>query len=354
MKSTRGNLVPALLIAGGAALLLIYLLVSVGAGLAPVPPTRVYEAGAEFPIPAAERFGVTGAQSDYPLVRATELPFAHYSSWLLYPHPLDTDEVTYWQMIRLQGDSIVPTWHEIDAALAAHPGTYWIIGNEPDVSIQDNVLPEVYAELYHELYWYLKRRDPSAQVVIGGVSQPTPLRLAYLDRMLDHYEARYGAPMPVDIWNVHAFILNEAEDSWGIGIPPGMDDSLALEYTIEDHIDMDIFRQNIIDFRAWMAARGYGDRPLIVSEYGFLMPEDFGFTQEQIADFMRATFDFFLEARSETGLAADDNRLVQWWLWFIVAADEDEFEASFLYDRTSARLTPLGEVYADYVDALTP
>ena len=40
------------------------------------------------------------------------------------------------------------------------------------------------------------------------------------------------------------------------------------------------FQQNIIDFRAWMAERGYGDKPLMVSEYGILMPAEYGFPPE--------------------------------------------------------------------------
>ena len=53
-----------------------------------------------------------------------------------------------------------------------------MIGNEPDVRWQDNVTPERYAEIYHDIYTFIKERDPGAQVVIGGVAQSTPLRRA--------------------------------------------------------------------------------------------------------------------------------------------------------------------------------
>ena len=46
-------------------------------------------------------------------------------------------------------------------------------------------------------------------MAIGGVSQVTPLRLDYLERVLAAYEKQYGQPMPVDVWNVHTFILRE-------------------------------------------------------------------------------------------------------------------------------------------------
>ena len=34
----------------------------------------------------------------------------------------------------------------------------------------------------------IKGRDPTAQTVIGGVVEPTPLRLEWLDRGLDHHQ----------------------------------------------------------------------------------------------------------------------------------------------------------------------
>ena len=65
------------------------------------------------------------------------------------------------------------------------------------VAWQDNTMPERYAEVYHELYQFLKAVDPGCQVAIGGVSQPTPLRLAYLERVIEAYHNRYGQPMRI-------------------------------------------------------------------------------------------------------------------------------------------------------------
>ncbi|HSM55754.1 MAG TPA: hypothetical protein VK879_06320 [Candidatus Sulfomarinibacteraceae bacterium] len=302
------------------------------------------------PLDDARRFGVTATMDDVGPALAAGLPFGSYATWWVSAEPERPHGVHFWQMIRLQEDRVRTPWHEIDAALAANRGAIWLIGNEPDVVSQDNVPPQTYARLYHQLYTHIKERDPSALVAIGGVSQPTPLRRAYLDVVLDSYEEYYGQPMPVDVWNVHAFILREERDSWGIGIPPGMSDELAIEYEIEDHLDMDIFRQNLIDFRRWMARRGYGDRPLVVSEYGFLMPNDYGFPPDDVADFLTATFDFFLTARDESGYPDDDDRLVQWWFWFMLAgAADDQYAPSFLYDRDSGDLTLLGRAYAGYV-----
>lgn len=317
---------------------------------AAIPPTRALAGAGELPLTYRDRFGVTGKPEDVLMAAAIGLPFGSFSTWLMHDEPAIPPDAFLWQMIRVSETGPLPAQAEIEAAIDSMPGAAWIIGNEPDVILQDNVTPQRYAEIYHDLYRLIKQRDPSALVAIGGVTQPTPLRRAYLDVVLDTYQERYGEPMPVDVWNVHAFILREERDSWGVGIPPGMDDELAIRYEIDDHLDMEIFRQLIFDFRAWMAERGYGDRPLLVSEYGMLMPYEYGFTEAQVAEFMTASFDFFLEAQGPTGYPADGYRLVQWWQWFVVDDDEnEEWRPTFLVDRESRTLTPLGETFARYV-----
>ena len=325
-------------------------------GVLPTPlPTLSQSAVApDLPENPIERFGLTGSPEDVDEALAAGLRFGNYAGWQVRVDPPGAEGVTFWQVVRVSQEGVLLPWDELAAAIAANPGSYWIVGNEPDVVVQDNVTPQRYAELYHMLYTFIKGRDPTARLVIGGVSQPTPLRMAYLDIVLETYREKYGRPMPVDVWNVHTFILREERDSWGIGIPPGMSDELAIRYEVEDYDDMDIFRENIVNFRAWMAERGYADRPLVVSEYGFLMPHDFGFPPEQVADFMTATFDYFLTARNETGYPADDYRLVQWWFWFVFADSQEPFSASFLYDSNAGQLTTLGEAYVAYVNALAP
>lgn len=321
----------------------------------PIPPTRALADTGELPLAYHDRFGVTGKPESVLMAADIGLPFGSFSTWLMHYDPVIPPGAFLWQMIRVSEEGPLSSPAEIEAAIDSMPGAGWIIGNEPDVIYQDNVTPRRYAEIYHDLYVLIKRRDPSALVAIAGVTQPTPLRRAYLDAVLDAYQERYGAPLPVDVWNVHAFILREERGSWGVDIPPGMDDELAIRYEIADHLDMGIFRQLLYEFRAWMAARGYGDRPLLVSEYGFLMPYDYGFTEAQVAAFMTATFDFFREAQGPAGYPADDYRLVQWWQWFVVE-DEDtpEWRPTFLVDRQSRTLTPLGETFAGYVRAHEP
>jgi len=276
---------------------------------------------------------------------------ALYVNWRVVPDPPDTGGIRFGQMVRTLGDTISPELSVIQAAARRNPGSLWLIGNEPDVVAQDNSTPEQYAKSYGIAHRAIKEADPSAQVAVAGVAQPTPLRMAYLDQVLAAYRQQYGAEMPVDVWNVHAYILREERDSWGVGIPPGMEVDRGHLVEISDHADMAIFRQQIVDFRRWMADRGQRDKPLIVSEYGILMPEDYGFPPETVSRFLVDTFDYFLEARDEqTGYPSDDNRLVQTFCWFSVGMPG--YPTSDLFDPVTRAITPVGKVFRAYVAAL--
>lgn len=302
-------------------------------------------------MPLVERVGVSGDLYDLAGGLAAGLPFGLFMNWdVVLERP--SADVTFWQMVRLAETGVVGvSWAELDMAVTNQPGSVWIVGNEPDVIWQDNVTPERYAELYQSVYSFVKERDPTAQIAVGGVTQSTPLRLAYLDRVLAAYETQFGTAMPVDIWTVHAFILREERGSWGVDIPPGMEAQQGMLYEIADHVDMTIFMANIRAFRQWMWQRGYGERPLAVTEFGILMPFEYGFAAEAVAEFMGQTFDFFLTARDESvGYAPDDYRLVQWWFWYSLH-DPDLYPTGNLYERQTGQLTTLGEAWRMYMEA---
>ena len=235
--------------------------------------------------PPRARLGVCGGGARVDQALTEQLGFGWYLDWKVSAGNFRSSEVEYAPMIRLKDGQPRPSGDALLAAIDAMPGALWLIGNEPDVKWQDNVPPERYARALPRSLRLLKGRDPTCRVAIGGVSQPTPLRLRYLDRILEAYQAHYGEPMPVDVWNVHNFVLREERDSWGVDIPPGMPDAEAGSYEIADHDDVDIFRQQIVDFRRWMAERGQRDKPLIVTEYGILMPSDYGFSPGQVKRF---------------------------------------------------------------------
>lgn len=294
------------------------------------------------------RFGTSGRQEQISSAHRAGLPFGVYLSWYTESLPPPLQGVQFWQMVNITDAGPVQSIAMIKEVIAANPGAVWIVGNEPDVVWQDNVTAERYAEIYHAVYSMIKQKDPTAQIAIAGVAQPTTMRLSYLDKVLDTYQALYNEPLPVDIWTIHAFILREEADSWGVGIPPGLDELEGELYEIVDHNNIAVFGQNLIAFRAWMAERGYADRPLAVTEFGILHPSDYGFPPDVVADFMVGAFDFFMVATNDTGYPADDYRLVQWWFWYS-AYDGGDFPTGNLYDPESDELTFAGEVYSAYL-----
>lgn len=244
---------------------------------------------------------------------------------------------------------------EIQAIARANPGALWFIGNEMDRRDwegggQDEMLPEYYAVVYHELYHLIKAADPTAKVAIGGIVQATPVRMQYLDKIWNTYRNTYGVDMPVDVWNVHNFIFKERCNDYGADVPPGYHQCDGTLYADTDHNSMVIFKHQIQVFREWMKARGQQQKPLIVSEYGIVYfhagMENFAL----VRDFMKASFDYFLNARDcNLGYAADNCRLVQRWAWYSLDDKGDHINKyAHLIDPNTGRLTPLGEVFASY------
>lgn len=271
-----------------------------------------------------------------------------YLDWHARRDPPRPGNLEYVQVVRLKHGTLQPDVLTIAAIAQTHPGSLWLIGNEPDVKWQDNVEPVVYARLYHQVYLAIKKADPTAQVAIGGVSQPTPLRLRYLEAVLAAYQEQFGVEMPVDVWNVHNFVLREERGSWGVDIPPGMSDNRGMLYEVDDSGNVEIFQQQIVNFRQWMATRGYQNRPLIVSEYGILMPEDYGFPPERVVAFLTSTFDFFLTATDAAlGYPADSYRLVQRWCWYSLA--DTEYPTGNLLDPATGKMTEVGKRWAEFV-----
>jgi hypothetical protein len=274
--------------------------------------------GPLYPQPA-DRFGVAvrsdfGEITDYDVA---SLHIAWYSDWAARVNPPRPAGIEYAQLVWVSDGVFSPSLDQLAPMVDANLGSVWMIGNEPECIWQGNNTPEQYAQAYHQLYTFIKDTDPTAQVAIGGVVQPTPLRLRWLDRVLDHYQATYGEPMPVDVWNIHNMILPEVRGGWGCDIPRGLTEDSGRLYTVDDNDSVDYFVQHVVDFRTWMRDRGQRDKPLIITEYGVLMPVEYGLTPQRVNAFMNATFDYLLTARDNAlGYPADENRLVQRWLWF--------------------------------------
>ena len=244
-------------------------------------------------------------------------------------------------MLRLRADGLKPDLATIYRQAKEWPGMVWLVGNEPDVRWQDDATPEEYACQYYRAWHTIKLADPSAQVAIGGISQVTPLRLRYLEAVLASYEERFGAPMAVDIWNIHAFVLREQAGEWGVDVPPGFEEATdGMRLDVKDHGDLELVEEQVRRMRAWMAAQGERDKPLYITEYGILLSEEFGFTPSRVINFMVDSFDLFDNLRDEKlGYPQDENRLVQRWLWF--STRYDIHPAGNLFTSAGAPLPPL-------------
>jgi hypothetical protein len=303
------------------------------------------------PANARQRFGVGVPFPPLKTETVEALGLGWYLAWQVLETPNQPGNTEFWQMIRVHEQGFKPEKTIIRQVALDHPGATWLIGNEPDVIWQDNVTPAVYAKWYHELYYFLKEVDPSCRVAIGGVTQPTPLRLQYLERVLASYQSRYGETMPVDVWNIHNFILRESRGEWGVDIPPGFDIDHGILYEVEDHDDLEIFKEQLFSFRQWLAERGQRDKPLIVSEYGILMPPEYGFGPERVQRFLYGSYEFMLIATDEqVGYPADDNRLVQGWAWYSLS--DDRYPTGNFVDFTTGDLTTLGKAHQIFISRL--
>jgi len=240
----------------------------------------------------------------------------------------DTDNGEYLPTYQV-GPALTQAAGGLGPVVAANPGSVWLIGNEPDIATQDGTEPEKYAEIYHEVYQFIKAIDPTAKAAIGSIVQPTPLRLEYLDRVLTAYRDLYGAKMPVDVWSTHLYVAREVRGEWGVKIPVGIEGvDYGRMYTLGDAVDVEKFVTLVYELRTWMKARGYQEVPLVVPEWGGLMPlwflDDDGtdVTEQDFHEFVRDTIAFMsTEKDADLGFAGDDYRLVQQSAFWSLNAD---------------------------------
>jgi len=302
----------------------------------------------------------------------------------------------------LPGYSVSPPLTEegLGNLVSANPGALWLIGNEPDRGpnpgsdctnrVQDDTYPEVYAEAYYEVYHFIKQRDPAAQLGIAALVEVTPGRLQYLDKVWQAYLQKYGVPIPVDVWNMHLYILPEVEwDGRPNGIANvalGTDPALGIRngccdwrncldprdniYCYSEHDNLTVFADQIVRMRQWMKNHGEQNKPLIISEYSILYPfenyddplnptrcflqDEFGkcFTPVRVSNFMTRTFNYLETAIDPNlGYSLDNYRLVQQWLWFSMYYP-GAGKVSSLVNSDATSLTLVGLTFSNTVNSL--
>jgi hypothetical protein len=123
--------------------------------------------------------------------------------------------------------------------------------------------------------------------------------------------------------------------------------------------DQNIFRQRLIDFRSWLAARGYRNTPLYITEFGTLFPynyidDEYGapMTEARTTVFMTNAFNTLLSlTNANTGYPTDNNRLVQRWMWY---SFDDKAYGGLLFDPFTGNRQPIGDAFAAYTRAISP
>jgi hypothetical protein len=354
------------------------------------------------------RFGAAIARRrllDYPADQIIGLRLGWYVDWTVTPNAPQPYGIEYIPIVRLKqwkvkdgvpmrccagpgceylkvnGQytyTVSPSLEILRQVAQERPGLLWVIGNEIErvdwetsdggCAGQDEMLPEVYAEAYHEIREAIRAIDPTARFAIGGVVQFTPLRRQYLQRVWDAYRAKYGRDMPVDVWNVHVFILQEKKGEWGADIPAGIESEQGILYTIEDNKRFELGWQQLLSMRQWMKEIGQQNKPLIITEYGVNMPPHYsGFSYEEVkTSFMYPSFDQFLNYKDcNLGYGADECRLIQRWNWYSLDDDSGRFEdgeyhqfynGNLLYSGLGGQpqgISPLGIYWREYVRGLS-
>ena len=176
-----------------------------------------------------ERFGVT-VTTDIRDFAVGQLGAGAYLNWRVTSDPTHPARMAYLPMIRTPRWGYQPSLNDLEAMIRENPGTTLLIGNEPETIWQDNVAPDDYARYYHEIYTRAKSIDPGIRIAFGGISTVSSLRLAWLDLVRASYLNQFGTPMPVDVWNIHPYMVNEMQNEWGNGIPTGIDNAIGYGY----------------------------------------------------------------------------------------------------------------------------
>ncbi len=348
------------------------------------------------------RYGITSAEATAHAVPATGAGVFYKFNQPNWYGPLPENNAELLHMIktrqRKSGGEYLSGWYlensHLDEELAGFirddPGAIWIVGNEVErgpnpgetwTARTGDMYAEVYAEAYHDIYHFIKGVDPTARVANAGLIQVTPMRLQYLDMMWKAYEQKYGVAMPVDVWTIHTYVLPEltpdgqpnniASAALGTDLALGKrhaggDSSKCPDdavYCYAEHDDLSILKEQVISMRQWMKNHGQKEKPLIITEYGTLyhyivkedgkcgLRDEFGncLTPERVTKFMLDTFNYFNNARdADLGVASDNNRLVQQWIWY-GAWEWDIGSSNLLQNWDSTDFTMMGANYRDHV-----
>ena len=196
------------------------------------------------------------------------------------------------------------------ASLRRNPGSWWLVGNEPNDPYQDDLSPGSYAAFYHRFVRIARRADPSCRIAPAGIANAD---WRWAEAFCSSYQGQYGRHPRPDAWNIHNYILEPDRHQ----------------------MDLGEFQRRIRAFRDWMERVGEGHKPLLLTEFGAPYGTGrFGRPPEDAADiieFIGAAVDWL-----------DSTDYVQCWAWF-ANSTSGQFNGD-LYDD-EGWLTRFGEAY---------
>lgn len=166
------------------------------------------------------------------------------------PPPSQTPKPKPCKTNRVRTDFLnIPNW------VASSPGSYYQIGNEVDW--YPSFTPEQYAEYYDIFYQRIKKYDPSAHIVIGGlygsinslvVNEKT--RYKWINAFRSAYQNKFGSYPKIDVWAIHPYQPSETNTDWNLT------------------------KKIIVDFRdIYLKSIGEEKAKLWINEWGFIPSE---------------------------------------------------------------------------------
>lgn len=257
---------------------------------------------------------------------------------------------------------VTPSLEEMQRIYADYPSnTTFLFGNEVGFPPpQDDGRSHVqYAEDYHATYYAIKevgrRLGKNFYVATGATVPQSPWYpnypngftecdhthgtereeatcmsgLEYFEAMRQHYVTTYNESLPVDVFRINGYTIGNVP--W--------------------------LRRVLEDTRSYMAENGWRNRPLIISEIGWINSIP---TEEQVQNYLQEAYTELITARDpELGYQCDDNRLVQRFAWFIFNDVPDApppfyatWEETALYSTQTRQLKPLGEKMREVTEEL--
>jgi hypothetical protein len=164
-----------------------------------------------------KRFGliVTGSPSPTAL-NANLALLGNQRSWYSYDHTIALAQDNR------QRVHLVKTGTQYSSNMAAlksyvqtmPTGSYWMIGNEPNVDGQDDATPAQYATQYETIKTAIRATEPTAKMVGPSIlnwdqscenCSGFPLGKDWIPQMLTAYQSQTGHAIDFDVWGIHTY-----------------------------------------------------------------------------------------------------------------------------------------------------